>query len=77
MRRIQLDKDTRPLSEFRSKVASYFDKVKMTKRLLVITPNGKSAAILIDVSVYEAMIDKIDLSRDHKSENILVAVSSR
>ncbi len=32
MHRIQLDKDIQPLSEFRSKVAFYFDKVKKTKR---------------------------------------------
>lgn len=66
MPRIQLDKDIQPLSEFRSKVAFYFDKVKKTKRPLVITQNGKSAAILIDVSEYEAMVDKIEVLEDIK-----------
>lgn len=66
MPRIQLDNDIQPLSEFRSKVAFYFDKVKKTKRPLVITQNGKSAAILLDVSEYEAMIDKIDVLEDIK-----------
>jgi prevent-host-death family protein len=66
MHRIQLDKDIQPLSEFRSKVAFYFDKVKKTKRPLVITQNGKSAAILIDVSEYEAMVDKIEVLEDIK-----------
>ncbi|OGU37294.1 MAG: prevent-host-death family protein [Ignavibacteria bacterium GWB2_35_6b] len=67
MHRIQLDKDIQPLSEFRSKVAFYFDKVKKTKRPLVITQNGKSAAILIDVSEYEAMVDRIEVLEDIKS----------
>jgi len=66
MNRIQLDKDIQPLSEFRSKVAFYFDKVKKTKRPLIITQNGKSAAILLDVSEYEAMIDKIEVLEDIK-----------
>jgi prevent-host-death family protein len=66
MHRIQLDQDIQPLSEFRSKVAFYFDKVKKTKRPLVITQNGKSAAILIDVSEYEAMVDKIEVLEDVK-----------
>ncbi len=64
MYRIQLDKDIQPLSEFRSKVAFYFEKVKKTKRPLIITQNGKSAAILLDVSEYEAMIDKIEVLED-------------
>lgn len=66
MFRIQLDKDIQPLSEFRSKVAFYFDKVKKTKRPLIITQNGKSAAILLDVSEYEAMLDKIELLEEIK-----------
>ena len=66
MRRIQLDEDIQPLSEFRSKVAFYFDKVKKTKRPLIITQNGKSAAILLNVSEYEAMIDKIEVLEDIK-----------
>ena len=66
MRRIQLDEDIQPLSEFRSKAALYFDRVKKTKRPLVITQNGKSAAILLDVSEYQAMVDKIEVLEDIK-----------
>ena len=66
MYRIKLDTDIQPLSEFRSKVAFYFDKVKKTKRPLIITQNGKSAAILLNVSEYEAMIDKIEVLEDIK-----------
>ncbi|QQS36070.1 MAG: type II toxin-antitoxin system Phd/YefM family antitoxin [Ignavibacteriales bacterium] len=61
MHKIQLDQDIQPLSEFRSKVAFYFDKVKKTKRPLVITQNGKSSAILLDVSEYQSLVDKIEV----------------
>lgn len=66
MERIQLDKDIQPLSEFRSRLAFYFDKVKKSKRPLVITQNGKSSAILIDISEYEKLIDKIETLEDIK-----------
>jgi prevent-host-death family protein len=69
MNRIQLDKDIQPLSEFRSKTAYYFDRVKETKRPLIITQNGKSAAILLDVSEYEAMVEKIEVLEDIKIAN--------
>lgn len=66
MQRIQLDKDIQPLSEFRSKISYYFDKIKKTKRPLIITQNGKSAAIVLDISEYESMIDKIEILEDIK-----------
>ena len=66
MRKIQLDKDIQPLSKFRSKVSFYFEQVRKTKRPLVITQNGKSSAILLDVSEYQQMIDKIEVLEDIK-----------
>ncbi|MBD3385396.1 type II toxin-antitoxin system prevent-host-death family antitoxin [candidate division KSB1 bacterium] len=64
MSRIQLDEDIRPLSEFRANVTSFIDKVRETRRPLVITQRGKSAAILLDVSEYEALLQKIELLSD-------------
>jgi len=64
MYKIQLDQDIQPLSEFRSKIAFYFDKVKKTRRPLIITQNGKSSAILLDVSEYQSMVDKIEVLED-------------
>ncbi|MCF8355689.1 MAG: type II toxin-antitoxin system Phd/YefM family antitoxin [Melioribacteraceae bacterium] len=66
MHKIQLDKDIQPLSKFRSKVSFYFDQVKKTKRPLVITQNGKSSAILLDVSEYQQMVDKLETLEDIK-----------
>lgn len=67
MQKIQLDQDIQPLSEFRSRVAFYFDKVKKTGRPLIITQNGKSSAVLLDVSEYQSMVDKIEVLEDIRS----------
>ncbi len=66
MQRIQLQEDIQPLSEFRSRVAFYLEKVNKDKRPLVITQNGKSAAILLGVTEYERMVDKIEILEDIK-----------
>ncbi len=66
MHKIHLDQDIQPLSTFRSKMSYYFNKVKETKRPLIITQNGKSSAILLDVNEYQSMIDKIEVLEDIK-----------
>lgn len=66
MKRIQLTEDIQPLSEFRSKVAFYLEKVNKDKRPLVITQNGKSAAILLGVSEYDSLIEKIEILEEVK-----------
>jgi len=66
MHKIYLEQDIQPLSTFRSKISYFVNKVKKTKRPLVITQNGKSSAILLDVKEYQSMIDKIELLEDIK-----------
>ncbi|MBN1443396.1 MAG: type II toxin-antitoxin system Phd/YefM family antitoxin [Planctomycetes bacterium] len=64
MRHPRLDEDLKPLSEFRANAAACIQQVQKTKRPLVITLKGKSAAVLIDVSEYETLLDRIDLLED-------------
>lgn len=64
MQRVSLEKDIRPLSEFRSKVAAFINQVHKTKRPLVITQRGKSAAVVLDVTEYEALLDRAELLED-------------
>ena len=64
MKRVQLDKDIQPLSEFRANAASMIEKVKKEHRPLVITQHGKSSAVLLDVGDYENMIDTIELLQE-------------
>ncbi len=64
MRRLIIDQDIRPMSEFRSGVASFIKQVRETKRPLVITQHGKGVGVLLDVAEYEAMQEKIELLED-------------
>ena len=38
--------------------------VRETKRPLVLTQHGKSAAVVLDVDGYEALVDQVELIRD-------------
>jgi prevent-host-death family protein len=64
MQRIVLNDDIHSLSEFRSNAAGFISQIHSTKRPLVITQNGKSAAVLLDVNEYEQMVDKIETIQD-------------
>ncbi|MFN0123226.1 MAG: type II toxin-antitoxin system Phd/YefM family antitoxin [Blastocatellia bacterium] len=64
MQRLLLDQDVRPLSEFRANAAALVQQVRDTRRPLVITQHGRSAAILLDVGEYEKLLDKIELLQD-------------
>ena len=56
--------DVQPLSAFRANAAGFLDQVRSTKRPLVLTQHGKSAAVVLDVDEYEALIDEIEVIRD-------------
>lgn len=61
MQRLNIDQDIRPMSEFRTGMASFLKQVHDTKRPLVITQYGKGVAVLIDVGEYESMQEKIEV----------------
>jgi len=64
MERLELDKDIKPLSEFRAHTASCIRQVQRSKRPVVLTHHGKSAAVLLDVGEYEALLHRIELLED-------------
>jgi len=64
MQRVKFDQDIRPMSEFRTGIASFLKQIHDTKRPLVITQHGKGVAVLLDVAEYEAMQEKIELLED-------------
>lgn len=59
MKRIDLENDIRPLSEFRANTASLVRQVKKTGRPLVLTQHGKSTVVLLDVSHYQSLISSL------------------
>lgn len=64
MQRLQLDQDIKPLSEFRANVGTCIQQVHTTRRPLVITQHGKSAAVLLDVAEYETLMERLELLED-------------
>ncbi|HMO50311.1 MAG TPA: type II toxin-antitoxin system Phd/YefM family antitoxin [Kiritimatiellia bacterium] len=64
MTRIILDEDIKPLSEFRTNVTSCIEQARTTRRPLVITHHGKSAAVLLGVAEYEWLMQKMEILED-------------
>lgn len=64
MKRINLNQDIQPLSEFRAGVTKFLQQVNESKRPLVITQRGKGVAVLVDVAEYELMQQKLELLED-------------
>ena len=56
--------DIQPLTAFRANVASFVDQVRETGRPLVLTQHGKSAAVLLGASDYEALVEELETLRD-------------
>jgi len=72
MRRIHLKEDIKPVTEFRAKTASLIQQVRETKRALVLTQRGRSAAVVVDVGEYQRMVEELELLRDiHTAEKQL------
>jgi antitoxin YefM len=64
MRPLRLDEDIRPLSEFRSGVASFIKRVSDTRRPLVLTQHGRGVAVVIDIREFEAMRERLEILDD-------------
>jgi prevent-host-death family protein len=64
MKRPRINEDIRPMSEFRSGIATFLKQIHDTKRPLVITQHGKGVAVLLDAGEYEAMQERIEILQD-------------
>ncbi|MBI5102107.1 MAG: type II toxin-antitoxin system Phd/YefM family antitoxin [Nitrospirae bacterium] len=64
MKRLKINEDIRPMSEFRTGIASFIKQIHATKRPLIITQHGKGVAVLLDADEFESMQDKIELLQD-------------
>lgn len=56
--------DIRPLADFRANLAAVVDQVQRTRRPVVLTEHGRSAAVLVNVAEYEALLDRLELLQD-------------
>lgn len=64
MRTLRPSTDVRPVTEFRANTSAVIEQMHSTKRPVVLTQHGRSAAVLLDVDVYEGLLDEIELLRD-------------
>ncbi len=64
MRHPKLASDIRPVSEFRANAAELIDRVRSTRRPLVLTQRGHSAAVVLDVNEYQDLVEEVELLRD-------------
>ncbi|MFQ5703055.1 MAG: type II toxin-antitoxin system Phd/YefM family antitoxin [Gemmatimonadales bacterium] len=72
--RVRPSSDIRPLSEFRANIAAYIEQVRDSGRPLVLTQNGRGAAVVLGVEQYEQICDEVELVRDVKTaENQIAA----
>jgi prevent-host-death family protein len=56
--------DVRPVTEFRAHTSAVLEQIQSTKRPLVLTQHGRSAAVVLAVDVYEQLIDEVSLARE-------------
>jgi len=64
MRRLKIDSDIKPVSEFRARAANLIERIRSTRRPLVLTQRGRSAAIIIAVEEYEDLLEEVETLRD-------------
>ena len=63
-RYLRIATDIKPVSDFRANAAEMIEQVKTSGRPLLLTQRGESAAVLLDVAVYQGMVEEIELLSD-------------
>ncbi|NET58568.1 MAG: type II toxin-antitoxin system Phd/YefM family antitoxin [Symploca sp. SIO2E6] len=53
--------DIHPLSEFQRGAKAFLARLKETKAPMVLTVNGKAAAVVQDAQSYQELLDKVEL----------------
>ena len=61
---IDLDRDIRPVSDFRAHASAVLKEVQRSGRPVVLTQHGRSAAVLVDVKTYQDMVDTLEVLKD-------------
>jgi len=62
--RVCPSQDVRPVTEFRAHASAFLDQVRVTRRAMILTQHGRSAAVLLDVSVYEELLGELTVLRE-------------
>ena len=66
MTRLKPSTDIQPLSAFRANAAGFLKEVRDSRRPLVLTQHGKSAAVVLDVRQYDTLMEELEVIREIK-----------
>jgi len=73
MARLKPSTDIQPLSAFRANAAGFLKEVRDSRRPLILTQHGKSAAVILDVEQYDALMEEIEVIREIKEARAQLA----
>lgn len=73
MPKLKPSRDIQPVTEFRANAARFIEQVQATGEPVILTQHGRSAAVLLDVASYEAVMDELALLRDVREAEAQVA----
>jgi antitoxin YefM len=73
MTRLKPSTDIQPLSAFRANAAGFLKEVRESRRPLVLTQHGKSAAVVLDVEQYDALMEELEVIREIKEARAQLA----
>ncbi len=65
--RLSPSQDVRPVTEFRAHASAFLQQIRDTKRAVILTQHGRSAAVLLDVAVYEDLLGELTLLRENRA----------
>jgi prevent-host-death family protein len=54
---MDITKDIQPMTTFRNHSAEFMQHIKKTKRPVILTVNGRAAAVLQDAEAYQRLLD--------------------
>lgn len=60
---IDLREDIVPFTAFRSSLSKFMEQAHRTGRPIVVTQNGKSSSVLLDVEAFEALREEMEIRR--------------
>jgi prevent-host-death family protein len=56
--------DVLPVTEFRANTSAMLTRMHDNKRPVILTQHGRGTAVVMDVDVYERLLDEMELLRD-------------
>ncbi len=61
--------DVLPVTEFRANTSAMLTRLHANRRPVILTQHGRSTAVVMDVAVYEDLLDEMELLRNlHTAE---------